>query len=108
MRFFSAWVVPGVSTAHFLTLLYGGFISIALIVFVNIGQPYVLLENLGINNAEGRLTGSLAVAAEVTALLTVGYFGVLADRIGRRPLIAIGALIMGAAYAVLPMVSTMK
>jgi len=106
MTLFSAWLRPGIATSHLITLLYGGFISIALIVFVNIGQPYVLLENLNIENAEGTLTGGLAVAAEITALLTIGYFGVLADRIGRKPLIAIGALIMGAAYAVMPLAQT--
>jgi MFS family permease len=106
MSFLSTWLKPGITTAHFATLLYGSFISIALIVFVNIGQPYVLLENLNIRNAEGTLTGSLAVAAEITALLTIGYFGVLADRIGRKPLIALGALIMGVAYAAMPLAQT--
>jgi MFS family permease len=102
----STWLRSGIATSHFITLLYGGFISIALIVFVNIGQPYVLLENLNVTNAEGTLTGGLAVAAEITALLTIGYFGVLADRVGRKPLIAIGALIMGAAYFAMPLAQT--
>jgi MFS family permease len=106
MTILSTWLRPGIATSHFATLLYGGFISIALIVFVNIGQPYVLLENLNITNAEGTLTGGLAVAAEITALLTIGYFGVLADRLGRKPLIAIGALIMGAAYVAMPLAQT--
>jgi MFS family permease len=106
MTLFSSWLRPGIATSHLITLLYGGFISIALIVFVNIGQPYVLLENLNIKNAEGTLTGGLAVAAEVTALLTIGYFGVLADRVGRKPLIVVGALIMGAAYAAMPLAQT--
>ena len=101
-----SWLNPGIGLKHFVTLLYGGLVSIALIVFVNIGQPYVLLENLGIENAEGTLTGSLAVAAEITALLTVGYFGVLADRVGRKPLIAISAVIMAVGYSLLPMVGT--
>jgi MFS family permease len=103
---FFSWLKPGISAAHFATLLYGGFVSIALIVFVNIGQPYVLLENLRIENAEGTLTGMLAVVAEVTTLLTIGYFGVLADRIGRKPLIAFGALVMGVAYTVYPLAGT--
>ena len=30
----SSWLNPGIGLAHFLTLLYGGFVSIALIVFV--------------------------------------------------------------------------
>ena len=102
----SGWLNPGIRLPHFVTLLYGGFVSIALIVFVNIGQPYVLLENLGIENAEGTLTGALAVAAEITALLTIGYFGVLADRIGRKPLIAISALIMAVGYTLMPLVGS--
>lgn len=102
----SAWLNPGIRLSHFVTLLYGGLVSIALIVFVNIGQPYILLENLGIEKAEGTLTGSLAVAAELTALLIVGYFGVLADRVGRKPLIAISALIMAVGYVLMPLVGT--
>jgi MFS family permease len=100
------WLKPDIRLSHFVTLLYGGFVSIALIVFVNIGQPYVLLENLGMDGAVGTLTGSLAVAAEVTALLTIGYFGVLADRIGRKPLIVFGAAVMGVAYFFMPLVGT--
>ena len=100
------WLKPNIRLSHFVTLLYGGFVSIALIVFVNIGQPYLLLENLGMDGAEGTLTGSLTVAAEVTALLTIGYFGVLADRIGRKPLIVFGAVVMGVAYFLMPLAGT--
>jgi len=104
VRFLFSWVKPGITTAQTLTLLYGGFVSIALIVFVNIGQPYILLENLNIEGGEGVLTGSLAVAAEITALLSIGYIGVLTDRIGRKPIIVVGMLIMAVAYAVMPLV----
>jgi MFS family permease len=100
------WLNPNIRLTHFLTLMYGGLVSIALIVFVNIGQPYVLFENLGIDGAVGTLTGSLAVAAEITVLLTIGYFGVLADRIGRKPLIVFGAMVMGVAYFIMPLVGT--
>ncbi len=102
----SSWLKPGIRTSHLATLLYGGFVSIALIVFVNIGQPYVLLENLQMESAEGTVTGTLAVVAEITALLTIGYFGVLADRIGRRPLIVFGVVVMGVGYLLMPLVTT--
>jgi MFS family permease len=102
-----AWLQPDIRLSHFVTLLYGGFVSIALIIFVNIGQPYLLLENLGMDNAAGRVTGNLAVAAEITALLTIGYIGVLADRIGRKPLIVFGALVMGVGYFLMPLIGTL-
>ena len=54
MSFLRTWLRPGIGPANFLTLLYGSFVSIALIVFVNIGQPYVLLENLQIRQLRGR------------------------------------------------------
>jgi len=107
VKLLSNWIKPGISSLNLLTLLYGGFVSIALIVFVNIGQPYVLIENLRIDGGEGTITGSLAVAAEITALLIIGYIGVLADRIGRKPLIAAGALIMAAGYFVMPLIGTL-
>jgi MFS family permease len=52
----------------------------------------LLLENLGLDSAEGRVTGTLAVVAEITALLAIGYIGVLADHIGRKPLIVFGSI----------------
>ncbi|MGI9308807.1 MAG: MFS transporter [Gammaproteobacteria bacterium] len=101
-----AWLKPDIRLSHFLTLLYGGFVSIGLIIFVNIGQPYLLIENLGMKSSEGTLTGTLAVVAEITALLSIGYIGVLADRIGRRPLIVFAAVVMGVGYFFMPLVTT--
>jgi MFS family permease len=97
---------PEIGRVQFATLLYGSFVTIALIVFVNIGQPYVLLEMLKIEGGEGALTGNLAVTAEIVALLIIGYIGVLSDRFGRRPIIIVGALAMAVGYAVLPLVTT--
>jgi len=106
MNFPGTWLRPGIGPGNFITLLYGSFVSIALIVFVNIGQPYVLLENLQIRNSEGELTGRLVMAAEIVTLLTVGYVGVLNDRIGRKPLMVGGMLIMALAYAAMPLAGT--
>jgi MFS family permease len=102
-----SWLRPGVGAGNFLTLLYGSFVSIALVVFVNIGQPYVLLENLKIENAEGQVTGNLVMAAEIIVLLSIGYIGVLNDRIGRRPVIVAGTLIMALGYAVMPLATSL-
>jgi len=107
MNVTSAWLRAGVGSGNFLTLLYGSFVSIALIVFVNIGQPYVLLENLHIANAEGRVTGNLVMVAEIVTLLTVGYVGVLNDRFGRKPFMVIGMLIMAVSYAAMPLASSL-
>ena len=46
------------------------------------------------------------MAAEIVTLLTVGYVGVLNDRIGRKPLMVGGMLIMALAYAAMPLAGT--
>jgi MFS family permease len=103
----TSWMRPGISLGNLLAVLYGSLVSIALIVFVNIGQPYVLLENLGIPEEDtGKITGSLVMVAEVVTLLSIGYLGVLNDRIGRRPVMVWGTLLMGLSYAVFPLAGT--
>lgn len=97
------WLQPGVTRLNGWTLLYVLFISIGLLVFLNFQQPYVLEVMLGIPAEEhGRVIAQMGLVHEIVLLSLVGPFGALADRIGRRPVLTIGYVILAAGYMAYP------
>lgn len=97
------WLAPGITRINAITYLYGDSAVIGFLIFINIGQAYVLNENLGIPRSEqGTITGDLAFWSEITVLLIVGGFGVVSDRIGRRAIFAFGLAMIGLAYLLYP------
>ncbi|MCC7330574.1 MAG: MFS transporter [Gammaproteobacteria bacterium] len=103
-RFWFIELAPGVLPRHFGTLLYGAFTSIGLLAFVAIGTPYVLNVYLQVPASEqGQITGDLAAWTEIALLLIFGPAGILADRIGRRQVYAVGYVFMGIGYLLYPL-----
>ena len=79
------------------------FVSIGLLVFLNFQQPYVLEVMLGIPQAEhGRVIAKMGLVHEIVLISLVGPFGALSDRIGRRPVLAMGYLFIAAGYMAYP------
>jgi MFS family permease len=94
---------PGISRLNAWTYLYQSFVTVALFSFLSFAQPYVLSEVLRIPaDQAGRITGALVTMQEIVGLLLVGYAGALSDRVGRRPLFALGFVLMAAGYALFP------
>ena len=97
----------GVSTTNGVTLLFAAFFSVCLLAFINFGQPYLLRVNLGVpEGAEGQLTGLITVTQELVVLLLVAPFGILSDRIGRRPVYAFGFAVLGIGYGLIAFATT--
>jgi MFS family permease len=104
LRFGPVLLAAGISRGNAWTLLLASFVSVGFLSFVNIGQAYVLNANLGIpGNEQGGISGYLAAWSEVVVLCVIGVFGVLSDRIGRRPIVVVGVLIVALAYVVYPL-----
>ncbi|MBK1691697.1 MFS transporter [Ectothiorhodospira mobilis] len=100
-------LAPGIRPVHGWTFLYAGFISIGLIVFITIGQTYILNEHLNIpTDQQGRLSGDLVFWTEVVALLLFIPAGILIDRIGRRPVYVAGFMLIAATYVLYPLASS--
>ena len=97
-------LATGVRITHFWTYMYASLICIGMISNMNFSQPYILIEHLGIANPgiAGRITGQLTLITEIMSLMLIWPFGILADRIGRRPVIMLGIGMIGLSYAVYP------
>ncbi len=97
------WLQPGVSRLNGWTLLYVLFVSIGLLVFLNFQQPYVLEVMLGIpEERHGRAVAQMALVHELVLIGLVGPFGALADRVGRRKVLAAGYVILAIGYMAYP------
>jgi MFS family permease len=94
-RFIGMNLAPGVRGFNMGTFYWACLTGILLSTFVPQMQPYLLSEHLGIAESEqGVISGNLSFWGEVAIILMVGFWGTLSDRIGRRPVMALGYLIM--------------
>jgi MFS family permease len=103
-KFGPVYLRPGVTACHVLVLLYGAFVAIGLLTFLKTMQPYLFNVTLHVPTArQGSISGLLEVISELVILASIGAFGALADRIGRRPVFTLGFLLLGVGYALLPL-----
>jgi MFS family permease len=100
-----AWeLVPGVRRRHFNALLGASFFTIGLMTLVGNLQPYLFNAVLGVPvGAQGSLGGSLASFNEAIFLVVAGVVGAASDKVGRRPIYALGFVVMSIAYLIYPM-----
>ncbi|MCC5793111.1 MAG: MFS transporter [Chromatiales bacterium] len=102
------WLVPGVSRLNARIFIFAAYMTIGLLVYNSIGVPYLLQQVLNVPvSDQGRIIGDLQFLSEIILLLTFGPAGILADRIGRRQVYAIGLGFMGLGYVMLPLSSTL-
>lgn len=91
---------PGISGVNAWTFLYLNFMIMPVVSFLSISQPYVLSEIIGVPAAEtGRLTGYLSTMQEFVALAIINLVGAWSERVGRRPLYALGVFVAGIGFA---------
>jgi MFS family permease len=96
-------LADGISAKNGWTLMYASFATIGFLTFINTGQAFVLNANLNLpGDEQGRVTGLLAFWNEIITIALAVPFGILADRIGRRPVFCFGMISMGLGYALYP------
>lgn len=102
-RFMGLHLAGTAGAANMLTYYWACLVGILLNTFVPQMQPYLLTEFLGIPEGEqGVVSGDLAFWGEVIIILMVGVWGTWSDRIGRRPIMMLGFLIMAAGVLMYP------
>ena len=103
------WLTPGTTLADFWSSLYAVLISMVLLTIVSAGTNYVLTTNFkGIVDPSdyGKVNGLLAFATEVVQILVFGVVGMMADRMGRRPVFVFGLLAMCLSYVLYPLATS--
>lgn len=96
-------LAPGISRLNLFVYFYSCFATIGLLTFVSTGTGLVLNANFGMHIGEqGTASGDLVIVTEIVQILIFGVVGVIADRIGRREVAAVGMVIMGLGYMLYP------
>ena len=94
---------PGIHKHNLATFYFIAFVTICLASLINMLQPFMLSEFLGLPTSQhGVPTGQLAFAGEMVMIALVGFFGILSDRTGRRRIYGLGLMIMGVGFAITP------
>jgi MFS family permease len=97
------WLAPGVTRGHCIAKFYAAFISIGMLTGMSLLQSYVLTEHLGLRRGQtGGVAGDLAFWTEIVMILTMVPFGIASDRIGRRPVLVFGILMIALGYGLYP------
>ncbi len=100
-------LAAGIRPRHVLAKLFAAFAGIAMLSGVSLLNAYLLTEHLHLpRGQQGTVTGDLSFWTEVVALCLFYPFGILADRIGRRPVISFGMFMIGIGYGLMPFTTT--
>lgn len=103
------YLAPGVLPRHGVAFMVAAFFSIGLMIFITIGQTYILNEHLGVpESQQGTISGNLVFLTEIFTLLLFLPAGVLMDRIGRRLVYAAGFLLLALTYVLYPLADSVE
>ncbi|MBT8422782.1 MAG: MFS transporter [Gammaproteobacteria bacterium] len=96
-------LAPGVTRLNAATKLYASGVTIAALTGMSILQGFILTEHLDVpRRAQGTLSGDLSFWTEIVMLVALLPAGILADRIGRRPVYITGVLLIALAWGLYP------
>jgi len=92
----------GVSRLNMSAFYFSAFITICLLSFVNLVQPYLLTEILKVPLAEqGNVTGTVLFWHELVIIFVIGLAGSLSDKVGRRLIFAGSFLVVAVGYVLM-------
>lgn len=88
------WLSPDILPRNAVTLFLSGAMAMGFINLLNLLQPYLLKEHLGMLASEGAFTANLYIAIEIMTLAVAAPIANLSDIVGRRPIFTTGFLII--------------
>ncbi|KAF9181263.1 hypothetical protein BGZ51_005566 [Haplosporangium sp. Z 767] len=104
-RLFYIFIVnENIGYLNIFSYLLACFATILLVAYLGVVQPFILTVILGITGNTGNITGSLALYDEIIALPFTLIWGIMSDRVGRRPVYSIGFVCLGGALIAYPYV----
>lgn len=109
IRFGPIWLAPGITRVNVLTKWWCAFVSIAMLSGASLLLAYLLTEHLKIPRPQqGTIAGELSFWVEIVAILAFNPVGILADRIGRRPVYIMGMLFVATGWGLMPFATTVN
>lgn len=100
-------MTPGVSVFNMLTYYFATVTSLLMFTFLPQIQPFLLADILAIpESQQGVLSGNLSLFGEIIILFSIGTWGIVSDKLGRKFVSASGFLIMGIALFFYPSVTS--
>ena len=101
-------MMPNVTATNMVVYYISTITALMMFTFLPQVQPFILTELLAIPESEqGVISGNLALFAEIVILFSIGTWGTLSDKLGRKFVTAAGFLIMGVALYLYPNVTTL-
>ncbi len=108
-RFLGMQLASGVGRGHITTYYFAAAMSICLLSFINLIQPFLLTNFLGIPVEEhGLVTGGLTFWEETVGLVCIALAGVLSDKFGRRLVFVLGFAIVGVGFGLFPLAQNLR
>ncbi|MCG5212041.1 MFS transporter [Streptosporangium soli] len=102
-RVLGTQLADGISKGNMWALLTMATAATAVISFLPSAQPHILSTILGVpESAQGRVVGLLGFTAELAMILSLAWYGALADRFGRRPIVIAGLVLTAIGTALFP------
>ncbi|MEZ0074756.1 MFS transporter [Planotetraspora sp. GP83] len=102
-RVLGAQLASGITSVNMWALLSFATIGTAVVSFLPSAQPHILTTILGVpESRQGTTIGVLNFAAELAMVLSLAWYGALADRAGRRLVVLAGLGLCAAGTALFP------
>lgn len=99
-------LMQGVTAANMFTYYFATVTSLLLFTFLPQFQPFLLAEMLAIpESQQGVISGNLTFFGEIIILVSIGGWGTLSDKIGRKFVFAAGFFLMAGALYLYPNVN---
>jgi len=96
------WLMPAITPTNGITYFASAMLVVPMMAALSFLQP-IMMRIVGVERAvQGTLSGDLVFFQECVVLLMTPFIGALADKIGRRPLLVFGTLMLGTTYALYP------
>lgn len=92
-------LAEGILPRHAGFFLLSSLLGITLTTYISTIQPYVLAVNLGLpDDQQGQISGLALFASEIVLLVMSSVVGAMSDRLGRRSVLAFGAVLLAIGY----------